>query len=216
MRDLPALHEDDGEPLTAPPISTVHVKSLHPPSLRPGYAAIRPPRPPTAIMNKDLPPLPVTASHAEPSTSKPARSLSVSSATPTRPSTRVGAESPDIADMIAATPRPRRKSSSHYSGSSRSQSRPSSTRQSRTSSIRRSAHGSRRHSDNIAVPVPPLHRSSGEASQLAYARKHCDEDEESDYGEVLDGTGTVMDIRMLDREIEAKLERELDGFGSEE
>ena len=43
-----------------------------------------------------------------------------------------------------------------------------------------------------------------------------DDDEESDYGEVLDGTGTVMDVRMLDQEIEKRLERELEGFGSED
>jgi hypothetical protein len=53
-------------------------------------------------------------------------------------------------------------------------------------------------------------------SELAYTHKERDDDEESDYGAVLDGTGTVMDVRMLDQEAEARLERALDGFGSEE
>ena len=53
-------------------------------------------------------------------------------------------------------------------------------------------------------------------SELAYTRREREDDEVSDYGEVLDGTGTAMDVRMLDRDMEARLERELDGFGSEE
>ena len=62
---------------------------------------------------------------------------------------------------------------------------------------------------------------AGKAAERASAassrpQSERDEDEESDYGEVLDGTGTMMDARMLDREEEARLERELDGFGSEE
>lgn len=53
-------------------------------------------------------------------------------------------------------------------------------------------------------------------SELAYTRKERDDDEESDYGVVLDGTGTMMDGRMLDEEAAERLERELEGFGSEE
>lgn len=75
------------------------------------------------------------------------------------------------------------------------------------------------------MPVPSMpslerYNSTGSRSELPYTRRGRqrdeDEDEEEDYGEVIDGTGTVMDWRMLDREIEARLERELEGFGSDE
>lgn len=47
-------------------------------------------------------------------------------------------------------------------------------------------------------------------------RRGRDDDEESDYGEVIDRTGTAIDVRMLDKETEERLDRVLDGFGSED
>lgn len=219
MRDLPALQEDDAESLAVPPMATLVSKAPH---LRPGFSASKPPRPPTAVMNKDLPPLPLNIT---PLASGRMRSDTASTATTTshahttsshapsaasracESSTREGAESPDIVQIMSRTPRPRRKSSSHFS--SRSKSRTNSTRLSRGSSL-----GSRRSNrfDDAPVPVPAVRRID---TELAYARRARDDDEDSDYGEVLDGTGTAMDVRMLDRETEARLERELDGFGSE-
>ena len=226
MRDLPALQEDEAEPIVVPPMETVISKLA--PHLRPGYSLSRPPRPPTAIMNKDLPPLPLnsfdpssqrshsstasttatSASHAR-TTSSHARKVS-SHALSLDDHARNGAESPDIAMILSQTPRPRRKSSSHLSGS-RSRSRPNSTRRSCGSSLH--GHSAKRFSDSVPVPVPAVRRG---ASELAYTRREREDDEESDYGEVLDGTGTAMDTRMLDRDVEARLERELDGCGSED
>ncbi|GJE96292.1 hypothetical protein PsYK624_124860 [Phanerochaete sordida] len=225
MRDLPALQEDEAESIAVPPMASVVLKAA--PHLRPGYSAVKPPRPPTAIMNKDLPPLPLniaplssgrtrsdTASTATTSNTHTTSSHahSVSSRVQARESNpRPGAESPDINQMISRTPRPRRKSSSHLSGS-RFKSRPNSTRLSRGSSLHSHSSGKRRDGE-IPVPVPAVRRND---SELAYTRRTRDDDEESDYGEVLDGTGTVMDARMLDHDVEMRLERELDGFGSEE
>ena len=204
MRDLPALHEEDAEPLSAPPMSTVLTKSISHLRLNPSTR----PRPPTAILNKDLPPIPFSAP-PEASSSRLSRSDSMSTARTSH--TRAGAESPDIATILAATPRPRRKSSSQLSGGARSRSQPGSARRSRGSSVHRSG----RFSDGVPVPVPALRRADG-GSELAYARCAREEDEESDYGEVVDGTGTAIDARMLDREAEARLERALDGLGSED
>ncbi|KAI0088328.1 hypothetical protein BDY19DRAFT_192195 [Irpex rosettiformis] len=211
MRDLPALQEDETEPFSAPPIfpaSSSGLSSRSLPHLRPNPSTRA--RPPTAILNKDLPPLPNTAPVA--SSSSPFHSRSSSLSTPvsaistrSQPHLRPGAESPDIADMIASTPRPRRKSSGHLS----SRSRPNSIRKSR---------GRKHASDGIAVPVPVLSSRFRSPVKTSYTtrRRSRDDDEESDYGEVVDATGTVMDVRMLDRELEARLERELEGFGSEE
>ena len=184
-------------------MSTVLTKSISHLRLNPSTR----PRPPTAILNKDLPPIPFTAP-PEASSSRLSRSDSMSTARTSH--TRAGAESPDIATILAATPRPRRKSSSQLSGGARSRSQPGSARRSRGSSVHRSG----RFSDGVPVPVPALRRADG-GSELAYARCAREEDEESDYGEVVDGTGTAIDARMLDREVEARLERALDGQVSE-
>lgn len=209
INDLPALQEDETELLSAPPILPSPSK---PPHLRP--VILNRPRPPTAVLYKDLPPLPHSAP-PEASSSSLRRSGSVS--TTHTAYARDGAESPDIATIIATTPRPRRKSSSQFSNGSRSRSRPNSTRRSRGSSVHRSGTGSRRTSDAVAVPVPPL-RFSGDVgySELAYTRREHDEDEDSDYGELIDGTGTTMDSRMLSHEAEARLERALEGFDTED
>ncbi|KIP01731.1 hypothetical protein PHLGIDRAFT_336839 [Phlebiopsis gigantea 11061_1 CR5-6] len=208
MRDLPALHEEDLEPLSAPPLSTVLTQSTS--HLRLNRSTIS--RPPTAVLNKDLPPIPFSAP-PEASSSWPSRSDSTSTARTSQ--IREGAESPDIATILAATPRPRRKSSSQFSGASRSRSRPNSTRRSRGSSVHQG--GDRRFSDGVPVPVPALRRANGGAAcELAYVRREREEDEESDYGNLLDGTGTTIDARMLDLEAEMRLERALDGLGSED
>ncbi|KAI0826061.1 hypothetical protein BC629DRAFT_44859 [Irpex lacteus] len=214
MRDLPALQEDEMEPFSAPPILTASssaysTRSL--PHLRPNPSTR--PRPPTAVLNKDLPPLPNTAPIA--STSSPYHSPSNSLSTPasaistrSQPHLRAGAVSPDIADILASTPRPRRKSSGQISRS-KSRSRPNSLRKSR---------GSKHASDGIAVPVPALSSQFRLPVKTSYTTRRGvrDDDEESDYGELVDKTGTVIDVRMLDREIEARLERELEGLGSED
>ncbi|EKM56774.1 uncharacterized protein PHACADRAFT_207968, partial [Phanerochaete carnosa HHB-10118-sp] len=223
MRDLPALQEDEAELIVVPPIAAVVSKSA--PHLRPGYILAKPPRPPTAIMNKELPPLPLnmhgrsstlTRSDTASTSTSASHSRSGSSHLRTLSShlqdddARNGAESPDIVQIMSRTPRPSRKSSSHFSGS-RSRSRPNSTRRSCGSSLH--SHRSKRFDDGNPVPVPVVRRDD---SEIAYARKQRDDDDESDYGEVLDGTGTVMDARMLDRDIEERLERQLDGLGSED
>ncbi len=204
MQDLPILQEDETEPLIVPPLQ---LASRVPPKpqtqLRSPPIKVRP-RPPTAILNKDLPPLPVFETSGSPASGSSSQTTTKAALIP-----RDGAESPDIVSIIAATPRPRRKSSSQFSGRSRSRSRPNSTRRS-----------VRRISNEVPVPVPSIdmHRSTGNTlSELAYTRRRTDdEDEDEDYGQVLDGTGTMMDLRMLDREIEARLERELEGLGSED
>ena len=69
------------------------------------------------------------------------------------------------------------------------------------------------------MPVPVLSSQFRSPIRTSYTTRRSsrdDDDEESDYGEVVDKTGTVMDVRMLDREVEARLERELEGFGSED
>lgn len=215
MRDLPALQEDETEPLPLSPQPVAQlVKSSvssykSAPQLRPNPSTRA--RPPTAVLNKDLPPLPNTAPLAS-SSHSPSSSFATRTsvnAPRSQQQLRPGAESPDITEILASTPRPRRKSSSHFSTGSKSRSRPTSLRKSR---------GSRHASDSAAIPVPlPHFRSAVKSSYSSRRQQHhdADDDEESDYGELVDATGTKIDERMLDREVEARLERELDGFGSD-
>ncbi|KAI0738244.1 hypothetical protein C8Q80DRAFT_1292565 [Daedaleopsis nitida] len=175
-----------------------------------------------------LPPPPPPPSHT------PSRPLIRSKSQPQRkPSQRSG--SPDIEEILATTPRPRRKSS-HGSGlGSRSTSRSAHATKRRPGSHAqevRSAPASRRTS---AVGTSAGRRTSAASSsqgrgrmpsrrpesptELAYARSAMADDHSdnesvlSDYGVLLDSTGTPYD--MLDGEEEARLDRELDGDGSD-
>ncbi|KAH9921803.1 uncharacterized protein B0H18DRAFT_1121259 [Fomitopsis serialis] len=99
---------------------------------------------------------------------------------------RAGAESPDIDQILAKTPRPRRKSSGCPS---RSVSR------TRARSLRR-------------------HVSDGTTLVSSRSRKTSEDDSfVEDYGSLLDATGTPVDI--VDVEEEEKLDRALDGEGSD-
>lgn len=125
-------------------------------------------------------------------------------------------DSPDISTIIATTPRPRRKSAA--SARDRSSSRP-------RSSIRR------RVSEGASLIESSSRRTSA-SSRTTGRTKRCDSPSElpyvapapeeepwrddsfvSDYGVLLDRTGTAIEI--LDEEEEAKLERELEGDGSD-
>lgn len=195
LRDLPALREDELDLGPVPPIpSPLHSLTEDYPHLRPN-ASHHWTRPATAVLNKDLPPLPGDDSDDV----SPTYSDFPSPPTPT-PAPRSGATSPDIAAIIASTPRHKRHSSSG------------------SHSTRRRSRSTKRGSGGT-LAVPPLEGlGARQRSDLAYTRRrsHDDEEEEEDYGEVIDRTGTVMDWRMLDKEVEARLERELEGFGSDE
>ncbi|OSX58117.1 hypothetical protein POSPLADRAFT_1036279 [Postia placenta MAD-698-R-SB12] len=196
MRDLPPLHEDEIDaPVSAPPVLRSH--SSHASDL---YASARKP---TSI-NKALPPLPPD------------------SRTPDEPATFPRSDSPDIKTILATTPRPHRKSStSCLSGRSRSPSR--SRSQPRRAPLRRHVseglpsarrrEGELRRTSEASLPVPARGGRPESPTGLAYARNAWVEDSfVSDYGVLLDGTGTPMDV--VDGE-EARLERELDGSGSD-
>ncbi|TFK82133.1 hypothetical protein K466DRAFT_603923 [Polyporus arcularius HHB13444] len=178
------------------------------------------------LLEKDLPPLP-PAPLAQPppppseTPSQAARSKSLIHAR--RPS------SPDIQEILASTPRPRRKSS-HGSGlRSRSASRSARSLKRRPSEYGHEAHsppGSRRTSAVDADHRTSVASSSrgrrqlrpDSATELAYAQDAMGTvwDEHSfvsDYGVQIDHTGTPFD--MLDGDEEARLDRELDGDGSD-
>ncbi|KAI0668170.1 hypothetical protein C8Q78DRAFT_1081563 [Trametes maxima] len=177
-------------------------------------------------VDKDLPPLPPPTQpppHAPPQV--PATTSS-SSAKASR------AGSPDIKEILATTPRPRRRSS-HGSGlrsrstsrsvrslkrrvsegvgahahahASEPSSRRTSTRSSRTSLARGADSLSELAYEQSAMAPVPAHAHEGDV---------WDEDSfVSDYGVPVDSTGTPYE--MFDRDEEARLERELDGDGSD-
>ncbi|GBE83692.1 hypothetical protein SCP_0507480 [Sparassis crispa] len=150
-------------------------------------------------LDKDLPPLP---------SFDPPRSA------PAFPSRAKRSDSPDIGDIIAATPRPRRKSAS-ASLRSRSRSHAALKRcgSDGISAFHRSSGSSRTSRTSLAQRSRPA-----SPTELAYLRDAADyarNDDSfvSDYGVQLDATGTPLD--MLDRNEEERLDRELDGDGSD-
>ncbi|KAH9895641.1 hypothetical protein C8Q73DRAFT_643893 [Cubamyces lactineus] len=179
-------------------------------------------------VDKDLPPLPISQPppHLPPPPPPPPPSHSHSRRS----------SSPDIKDILASTPRPRRKSSAGSGLRSRSASRSVRSLRRRVSegvgaSARTSEAGSRRTSAATSLS----RRTSGTSvvrarsrpeslSELAYEQSAMvpvegegdvwDEDSfVSDYGVPIDETGTPYE--MFDGEEEARLEKELDGDGSD-
>ncbi|KAI0367072.1 hypothetical protein BV20DRAFT_580761 [Pilatotrama ljubarskyi] len=173
-------------------------------------------------VDKELPPLPPTQ--------PPPRMLPPP---PPPPSHSRRSSSPDINEILATTPRPRRKSSAGSGLRSRSTSRSVRNLRHRVSEgvgARSSEAGSRRTS-----AASTSRRTSGTSlararsrpeslSELAYeqtAMAAADEDGEvwdedsfvSDYGVPVDQTGTPYEI--FDHDEEARLEKELDGEGSD-
>ncbi|CDO76849.1 hypothetical protein BN946_scf185033.g46 [Trametes cinnabarina] len=171
-------------------------------------------------MNKDLPPLP-------PAQPPPQIPLPPPPTYSRRPS------SPDIKDILATTPRPRRKSSAGSGLRSRSTSRSVRSLRRRISEgvgARKTDVDSRRTSAATSVSRRTSGTSIARArsrpdslSELAYEQSAMvppadeelwDEDSfVSDYGVPMDETGTPFE--MLDRDEEARLEKELDGDGSD-
>ncbi|OSX65689.1 hypothetical protein POSPLADRAFT_1052361 [Postia placenta MAD-698-R-SB12] len=185
------LHEDEIDvPVSAPP-----VPRSHPSHASDLYASARKPT---------LPPLPPDS-----------RALD-------EPATFPQSDSPDIKTILATTPRPHRKSSmSCLSGRSRLPSR--SRSQPRRAPFRRHVsegipsarrrEGELRRTSEASLPVPALGGRPASPTELAYARNAWVEDSfVSDYGVLLDGTGTTMDVVGGK---EACLERELDGSGND-
>ncbi|EJF61904.1 hypothetical protein DICSQDRAFT_146709 [Dichomitus squalens LYAD-421 SS1] len=215
MSDVPPLRgEDKDARVTVPPPPQVspptHTRSLSR-SIRHSSDKALPPLPPPPLTQ---PPPPPSNTPSESTSRSQSQSLSHAR----RPS------SPDITEILASTPRPRRKSS-HGSGlRSRSTSRSahSAPVSRRTSAVSGSYH-------RTSVPnVPSLPRGRRESSrpespsELAYeqtamvpaSREPWDEDSfVTDYGVPVDETGTPYDI--LDGDEEARLDRELDGDGSD-
>ncbi|KAI0354513.1 hypothetical protein OH77DRAFT_507076 [Trametes cingulata] len=175
-------------------------------------------------VDKELPPLPPT---------QPPAHLPPPPPPPLSPSRR--SSSPDISEILATTPRPRRKSSVGSSLRSRSTSRSVRNLRHRVSEgvgARSSEAGSRRTS-----AASTSRRTSGTSiararsrpeslSELAYKQTAMvtapvddegevwDEDSfVSDYGVPVDQTGTPYE--MFDRDEEARLDKELDGEGSD-
>ncbi|OSC99636.1 hypothetical protein PYCCODRAFT_1446724 [Trametes coccinea BRFM310] len=171
-------------------------------------------------MNKDLPPLPP----AQPPPQIPL---------PPPPSSHSRrSSSPDIKDILATTPRPRRKSSAGSGLRSRSTSRSVRSLRRRVSEgvgVRKLDADSRRTSATSVsrrtsgTSIARARSRPDSLSELAYEQSAMApaEDEEiwdedsfvSDYGVPIDQTGTPFE--MLDRDEEARLEKELDGEGSD-
>ncbi|KAI8977755.1 hypothetical protein BD414DRAFT_517012 [Trametes punicea] len=170
-------------------------------------------------MDKELPPLPP----AQPSPPSPP---------PPPPTQSRRSSSPDIKDILATTPRPRRKSSAGSGLRSRSTSRSVRSLRRRVSegmgsrtpdagSRRTSAAGTSRRTSGTSIARARSRPDS--SSELAYEQSAMapaegidvwDEDSfVSDYGVPVDETGTPYEI--LDDEEEARLEKELDGEGSD-
>ncbi|TCD60040.1 hypothetical protein EIP91_010849 [Steccherinum ochraceum] len=197
LRDLPALQddEDDKMPIPArPPMS----RSLSSPATNLVRAFSR------SKLNKALPPLPARVSVI----SEPAHGGR--------------SESPDISSIIASTPKPRRKSASALSRSgSRSQS------QSRRAGVKRRVSEGQTGPFTVTVDSFDLQdlsraRTAGKGSELPYVRRHEEEilDDDasfvSDYGEYINGgDGSMMDPEPLDHDAEMRLERQLEGDGSD-
>ncbi|KAH8102321.1 hypothetical protein BXZ70DRAFT_68515 [Cristinia sonorae] len=191
LKDLPPDDEDDEAPATKAPV--LSRSTLQPPT-KLVRALSR------SKLNKELPPLP------------PSR-VSIVSAPGGR------SVSPDIQSIIASTPKPRRKSASALV--SRSVSRSQS--KSRPAVKRRVSEG---QSGPFTVTVDSFdlrdhsrERTHDEKSELPYVRRHEEEilDDDasfvSDYGEYINGGGMASEI--LDRDAEMRLERQLEGDGSD-
>ncbi|KAI0923119.1 hypothetical protein AcV5_009933 [Taiwanofungus camphoratus] len=208
MLDLPKCSEDEfSVPKSAPIVLNPHHLAL-PAHGKPSSDQIQ------QIVNKALPPLPTSS---PPLASSP-------------PSSSKRADSPDIQTILAATPRPRRKSAS-ATIAARSRSR-SSSRPSHHSTLRRhvseGVNSTRARSSKISAgsrrtseaSLPKRRSRPGSPSELAYMRNAGGDDDSwnddsfvSDYGVPLDDTGTPLEI--FDQEEEERLERELEGDGSD-
>ncbi|RPD55273.1 hypothetical protein L226DRAFT_258595 [Lentinus tigrinus ALCF2SS1-7] len=183
------------------------------------------------LLEKDLPPLPPAplAQPPPPPSETPSLAPSLSRSTSLAHTRR--SSSPDIQEILATTPRPRRKSS-HGSGlRSRSSSRPARSVKRRPGEYGhevRSAPASRRTSavdTDRRTSAPSSSRGRrqsrpGSPTEQAYAQDAMGEvdvwDEDSfvsDYGVQIDQTGTPYEL--LDGDEEARLDRELDGGGSD-
>ncbi|KAI0824407.1 hypothetical protein BC628DRAFT_1411015 [Trametes gibbosa] len=176
------------------------------------------PRHPTSPLDKELPPLPFTQ--------PPPRS----SLPPPLPPPSRRTRSPDIDEILATTPRPHGKSSVGSGLRSRSTSRSVRNLRRRVcddagASAQSSEAGSRRTSAASTSRRTSLARARSRPeslSELAYEQTAMtpqegdtwDEDSfVSDYGVPVDHTGTPYEI--FDRDEEARLDRELDGDGSD-
>ena len=214
ISEVPPLRDDDKDaevPVPAPP-------QMSPPArTQPLFQRLR------HSADKALPPLPPAplTQPPPPPSETPSQPISLSRSKSQSLTHARRSSSPDIEEILASTPRPRRKSS-HGSGlRSRSTSRSarSAPVSRRTSAVSSSGH-------RTSVPdVPSLPRRRRESSrpespselayeQTAMARELWDEDSFiSDYGAPVDETGTPYDV--LDGDEEARLDRELDGHGSD-
>ncbi|OCH87600.1 hypothetical protein OBBRIDRAFT_837256 [Obba rivulosa] len=207
-RELPTVRED--EPGLSRAASPLMDTPLPPRRSRSGSLA-----PPLgASVDKALPPLPADA---PPPRSAPADVVSLSRA-----------DSPDIQRILATTPRARRKSSSSLA-SSRSASRPRSSARPAMrrhvsedvapASVRAQSVGSscrtssRRTSETMVTRSTPVPLTPSELPYVRTAEAWGDESLVEDYGTPLDATGTAYD--MLDGDAELRLERQLDGEGSD-
>ncbi|KAI0795615.1 hypothetical protein C8Q75DRAFT_803487 [Abortiporus biennis] len=119
-------------------------------------------------------------------------------------------KSPDIKDILASTPRPRRKSAGSI-GHSKSR---SSHQKLRRSSTRTGL--KRRGSEDPGIDFSQSHLAgpssrANRSSELPYVQRDDDDDGSaaSDYGECIDATGTTYEL--FDPDVEEKLERQLDG-----
>ncbi|KAM5545726.1 hypothetical protein V8D89_000764 [Ganoderma adspersum] len=234
MSEIPLLHDEmdvEAPPPVLPPISIPGRTRSLPRRLRHFAEKALPPLPPPPLTQPPPPP------SETPPSAAPSQPLSRSAFQALTHSHTDRADSPDIGEILASTPRPRRKSS-HGSGlRSRSTSR-SARGLRRTFSDAQSAPGSRRGSalssgsgdHPPSVPSLPHLPSRGREpwrpacpTELAYAQTAMTHDEPeawnedsfvSDYGVPLDETGTPFDVGDGDDE-EARLDRELDGDGSD-
>ncbi|KAH9940018.1 uncharacterized protein BXZ73DRAFT_88780 [Epithele typhae] len=243
MSEIPPIrdYDDDDSPGANIPAPTEHTEH----TLRSPVDADLPPPPP----------LPSAFSSAETS----ARASTSSSATAAPPPTRLGrtgsgsstsssrlparsksqpqharrSSSPEIDDLLARTPRPRRQSSrgdglrsaSHSRSRSASRvrgpSRPRSGDSTSAPGSRRTSAGRRDDGERGRRMGKTPRRSGSSTDAAAYeqtamvgAGEPWDEDSfVSDYGTPLDGTGTPFD--MLDAEAEARLDRELEASDSD-
>lgn len=201
MRDLPALQEDELEdirvPHTLPPsLSRVNKLKASSSSLARQFSVSK--------LNKELPPIPSSSSR------------------PPEDAQSKRAESPDIRTILASTPKPHRKSavslgSAAHRSRSGSRTRRSSTR---TGPKRRVSEG-QVASGPITITIDSLKGRRSDvivSSELPYVQtgeleRHDNDSDDSDYGVALDGTGTALEI--FDKELEDRLERQLEGDGSD-
>ncbi|KAI0077556.1 hypothetical protein K474DRAFT_1064242 [Panus rudis PR-1116 ss-1] len=187
MRDLPALQEDELENIVPPPPPT-RVRQLQSSASTSLSRQIS-----RSKLNKELPPLP-------------------------GPSQEAGsrrADSPDIGAILASTPKPRRKSSPSLASTSRSVSR---TRSSRSGPKRRVSAPLTANGSSISISVESFDGLVASPSELPYIRQPAEDIPDdasfvSDYGVCVDKTGTAIEI--FDKETEDRLERELEGAGSD-